>query len=85
LCGANSRISAETHVAEDEVLTETVLAFAEAGLNMHRSGERMRVHPNTVQYRLQRVAEITGWNPKRFGDLLHLIVAIRLPHPPGGR
>jgi hypothetical protein len=36
------------------------------------------VHPNTAQYRLRRVEERTGRNPRRIADLLDLLVAIEL-------
>ena len=60
------------------VLTETIRAVADADLNLRVAAERLRVHPNTAQYRLRRIEERTGRNPRRIADLLDLLVAIAL-------
>jgi len=60
------------------VLTETIRAVADADLNLRVAAERLQVHPNTAQYRLRRVEERTGRNPRRIADLLDLLVAIAL-------
>ena len=58
-------------LAEDRerggALIETATAFAGADLNLRVAAERLRVHPNTAQYRLRRIA-----------DLVDLLVAISL-------
>ena len=60
------------------VLTETIRAVADADLNLRLAAERLQVHPNTAQYRLRRIEERTGRNPRRIADLLDLLVAIAL-------
>jgi hypothetical protein len=60
------------------VLVDTTRAFADADLNLRVTAERLRVHPNTAQYRLRRVEERTGRNPRRIADLVDLLVAIAL-------
>jgi sugar diacid utilization regulator len=60
------------------VLTETIRAVANADLNLRVAAERLQVHPNTAQYRLRRIEERTGRNPRRIADLLDLLVAIAL-------
>ena len=65
------------------VLTETIRAVAEADLNLRVAAERLQVHPNTAQYRLRRIEERTGRNPRRIADLLDLLVAIALDDVPG--
>ena len=59
-------------------LVETTRAFAAADLNLKLAAERLRVHPNTAQYRLRKVQERTGRNPRRIADLVDLLVAIAL-------
>ena len=70
-----------TLAVEDErsggALTETLVAFADNDLHTGRTAAALFVHPNTVQYRLKRVVEITGRNPKRFRDLVDLLVGLR--------
>jgi sugar diacid utilization regulator len=60
------------------VLTETIRVVADADLNLRVAAERLQVHPNTAQYRLRRIEERTGRNPRRIADLLDLLVAIAL-------
>ena len=36
------------------------------------------MHPNTAQYRLRRIEERTGRNPRRIADLVDLLSAIAL-------
>jgi sugar diacid utilization regulator len=60
------------------VLTQTIRAIADADLNLRAAAERLQVHPNTALYRLRRIEERTGRNPRRIADLLDLLVAIAL-------
>jgi PucR C-terminal helix-turn-helix domain/GGDEF-like domain len=67
------------------VLSSTLQAFAGADLNLRAAAEQLHVHPNTAQYRLRRIEQRTGRNPRRVADLLDLLVAIALerrPQPP---
>jgi hypothetical protein len=64
--------------ARGGALTATIRAFADADLNLRAAAERLQVHPNTAQYRLHRIEERTGRNPRHIGDLLDLLVAITL-------
>jgi PucR C-terminal helix-turn-helix domain/GGDEF-like domain len=60
------------------VLIATIRAFADADLNLRVTAEKLQVHPNTVQYRLGRVEERTGRNPRHIADLRDMLVAIAL-------
>lgn len=71
-------------LARGGVLVETTRAFAEADLNLRLAAERLRVHPNTALYRLRKVEERTGRNPRRIADLLDLLVAMALVESPDG-
>jgi hypothetical protein len=64
--------------ARGGVLTATIRVFAESDLNLRLAAERLQVHPNTAQYRMGRIEERTGRNPRRVADLLDLLVAIAL-------
>ena len=70
--------AAAAALAGDEALAATLRAYADCDMNVARAAERLVVHPNTVHYRLRRVAEATGRDPRRFGDLLELLLALRL-------
>jgi hypothetical protein len=60
------------------VLATTLRAFADADLSLRVTAERLHIHPNTAQYRLRRLEERTGRNPRHFEDLVELLVAIAL-------
>jgi hypothetical protein len=64
--------------ARGGVLTATIRAFADADLKLQAAAERLQVHPNTARYRLGRIEERTGRNPRRTSDLMDLLVAIAL-------
>ena len=64
--------------ARGGVLTATIRVFAESDLNLRVAAERLQVHPNTAQYRMGRIEERTGRNPRCVSDLLDLLVAIAL-------
>ena len=52
----------------------TVEAFATADLNVTRAAQALQVHPNTVRYRLDRIAAETGLDPRTFAGLVELKV-----------
>ena len=59
-------------------LRDTVQALAAADLQVAGAARRLQVHPNTLQYRVSRIEQRTGRNPRRVADLIELLVAIRL-------
>ncbi|HEX7807000.1 MAG TPA: helix-turn-helix domain-containing protein, partial [Cellulomonas sp.] len=44
-------------------LLETLTAYLGAGRSLEAAARVLYVHPNTVRYRLRRVADVTGWDP----------------------
>jgi hypothetical protein len=73
--------AAAAAVAGDETLAATLRAYADCDMNVARAAERLVVHPNTVHYRLRRIAAATELDPRRFGDLSELLMAVRLSQP----
>lgn len=68
----------------DAPLLETVATYLELGRSLEGSARALFVHPNTVRYRLKRVAEITGWDATdpREGFVLQMSIAAgRLADP----
>ncbi len=64
--------------ARGGVLADTIRAFADANLSLRASAQRLHVHPNTAHYRLKRIEQRTGRNPRRIADLIELLAAIAL-------
>jgi len=44
-------------------LLETLSAYLGTGRSLEAAARTLYVHPNTVRYRLRKVAEVTGWDP----------------------
>ncbi|MFC9894669.1 PucR family transcriptional regulator [Nocardia sp. NPDC127579] len=64
-------------------LMATLRAYVAAGLNRKAAGRRLNVHPNTVDYRLRRVAAVTGLDLTTAEGILRARVAMLaadLPH-----
>lgn len=58
-------------------LAEAVRAFGEHGFSVSEAARRLELHANTVGYRLDRWAELTGWDPRAFPGLVRSLAAIR--------
>lgn len=59
-------------------LVETLDAFFSAGGVLESAARSLFVHPNTVRYRLKRVAEITGFGPLNARDAFTLRIALAI-------
>jgi hypothetical protein len=67
-------------------LLDTVTAYLEQGSSLEATARMLFVHPNTVRYRLRRVAELTGYAPAEGRGAFALWVSIvlgRLAGRPG--
>ena len=72
------RAFVEDDLAAGGTLVETLRAYADSDLNAKVAAESLHVHVNTAYYRLERIAERTGYDLRSFGDLQALLVAVRL-------
>ncbi len=57
------------------VLVKTLRALADADMNVQRAARDLRVHPNTIYARIQRISELTGLDAQHYHDLTHLLLA----------
>jgi hypothetical protein len=57
---------------------ETIRAFSQADLNVARAAQRIHLHPNTVRYRLERIATTTGHDPRTFAGLVELLCILEM-------
>jgi DNA-binding PucR family transcriptional regulator len=67
-------------------LLDTVTGYLEQGSSLEATARMLFVHPNTVRYRLRRVAELTGYTPAEGRGAFALWVSIvlgRLAGKPG--
>ena len=58
--------------------TETIRAFSKADLNVTRAAQQMHVYPNTVRYRLQRIATTAGHDARTFKGLVELLCILEM-------
>lgn len=59
-------------------LAEAVRAFADNGFSVSAAARALKVHPNTEKYRLDRWAELTGWNARTPEGLTKSLLSLRL-------
>lgn len=55
--------------------------YFEHNMSLKETSETMYIHKNTVQYHLNRIEELTGYNPRAFHDAVILYLAVKLPAP----
>src|SRR3954471_2002542 len=63
-------------------LVETLRTYLDTGLSVTRSAHALSVHANTVVYRLDRIRELTGRDPRKTGDLVFLALSLKLDGEP---
>jgi len=59
-------------------LIATLREYVACDLNARRAAENLHIHVNTAHYRLARIAERTGLDLRRVGDLTDILIAARL-------
>lgn len=62
--------------ASGQALSATLDSFLEGGGSIERCARELYVHPNTVRYRLRKIATVTGRDPTDARDAYVLKVAI---------
>lgn len=58
-------------------LLETLEEFVDTGLDRRATAKVMHIHPNTLDYRLRRIVELTGLDMGRPQDLLLATLALK--------
>jgi DNA-binding PucR family transcriptional regulator len=59
---------------------ETLSSYLGTGRSLEAAARNLYVHPNTVRYRLKKVAELTGWDPLDARESFVLQIALALGH-----
>ncbi|MCW3046511.1 MAG: hypothetical protein JWO74_795 [Solirubrobacterales bacterium] len=78
LIASKSRPLLELPDDDRAVATTTIRAFATCDMNIARAAQQLYVHPNTVRYRLARIAEATGHDPRTFTGLADLVCMLEI-------
>ena len=59
-------------------LVDTLRAYIDADFSITRAAREMHLHSNTLLYRLKRVRELTGRDPRNARDVVFLALSLRL-------
>jgi hypothetical protein len=78
LIASKSRALLELPDDDRAVATTTIRTFATCDMNIARAAQQLYVHPNTVRYRLARIAEATGHDPRTFTGLADLVCMLEI-------
>jgi hypothetical protein len=57
-------------------LLETLTAYLHTGLNRRQTALGLNIHPNTVDYRIHKITDLTGLDPSLATDHLLLVAAL---------
>lgn len=68
----------EDDAARGGALVTTLLEYVASDLNAKAVAARLHTHTNTVYYRLDRIAELTGSDVRSFAGVLELLIAVRV-------
>lgn len=63
---------------EIEETKEIILTYIRNNGSIQKASEELFIHKNTLQYRLNRIHEWTGYNPRELEDMIRLYLAIQL-------
>jgi carbohydrate diacid regulator len=74
-----------TDTDQSHALLRTIHTFADCSFNVKKTARRLRIHANTVYFRLNRIKKLTGVDPRTFSGTSLLLTAFRLQDISGGR
>lgn len=59
-------------------LLETVEVFFDRNMSLTQTAKELKIHRNTLLYRLDKIKKVTGLDPRKFNDAMELKVALIL-------
>jgi carbohydrate diacid regulator len=62
----------------EEYLLETVEVFFDKNMSLTQTAKELKIHRNTLLYRLDKIKKVTGLDPRKFNDAMELKVALIL-------
>ncbi|MFP4177632.1 MAG: CdaR family transcriptional regulator [Acholeplasmataceae bacterium] len=68
------------NLSEEEIaeVRDLILNYIAHNGSINAVSEALYIHKNTVQYRLNKIANLTGYNPRHIKDLVSLYIALEL-------
>lgn len=62
----------------EEYLMETLEVFFDRNMSLTQTAKELKIHRNTLLYRLDKIKKVTGLDPRKFNDAMELKVALIL-------
>ncbi len=62
----------------EEYLLETLEGFFDKNMSLTQTSKQLKIHRNTLLYRLEKIKKVTGLDPRKFNDAMELKVALIL-------
>ena len=62
----------------EEYLLETLEVFFDKNMSLTKTAQQIKIHRNTLLYRLDKIKKVTGLDPRKFNDAMELKVALIL-------
>ncbi|MDE6054248.1 MAG: helix-turn-helix domain-containing protein [Lachnospiraceae bacterium] len=53
-------------------------AYFSTNMSLKETCEQIYMHKNTLQYKLDKIARDTGYNPRRFKEAVVLYIALKI-------
>ena len=72
------RVWRQTTAAELESLLSFLEVYFECEGSIQRIGERLFIHKNTVQYKIHKIVELTGYDPRKASGAAMLYLTLKL-------
>ena len=66
------------NIVQNKQLVETLVTFFECNCSISDTSNKMYIHKNTLQYRLNKIKELTGYDPRTFTEAIRLYIALKL-------
>ncbi len=74
---AKEQFTRKTLAGLDAKDRQTLRAYFESGCHLKDTAQKLYIHKNTLQYRLDRIKSVTGFDPRIFAQGVVLYLAIR--------
>lgn len=74
----NKRVLSAIPQEEYSELRTILLIYGEFNKSVNQSAEKLYIHKNTFQYKLDKITEYTGYNPRVLNDYVCLYIAFLL-------
>nr|WP_245348318.1 PucR family transcriptional regulator [Paeniglutamicibacter psychrophenolicus] len=79
LAGDTTDLIAAYDAKRGSDLLATIRAYIDCGFKLVQTAEILKVQPNTVKYRLNRIGQITGHDPFQVQGMTLFTLALRIP------